>query len=235
MGASLPASCVRGFFLPYIREHRNQLTYVLLAELSLIIMSLIILIAQPSYHGQTSLLRAIFALICGLGIIAGVSPSSFSFSGAERRDGDGVSGHHPDCGMFNGHTVNLLGKPRCAGCTGLVVGAVASLVGLALGLVSPRLGIETVFWTGVVLVGLGLAQHFIDLGNEWVHLFLNILFVVGAWLMFESTQGLRLGLGVQVYFLSMTGFWIWARIRASQWTHVGVCSGCNESCEHIFE
>ncbi len=226
---------MQGVLVRYIREHRNQLTYVLLAELSLIIMSLVVLMAQPTYLGQTYLLRAVFALICSLGIIAGVSPAFLLFSGAERRDGDGVSGHHPDCGRFNGHTVNLLGKRRCAGCTGLVIGAVASLGGLALGLPPLELGIETVFWSGVILVGLGLAQHFIDLGNEWVHLLLNNLFVVGAWLMFESIQGLGLGLGGQVYFLSMTGFWIWARIRASQWTHVGVCAGCSQRCVHVFE
>ncbi len=117
----------------------------------------------------------------------------------------------------------------------VVIGAVASLGGLALGLGSLGLGIETVFWSGVVLVGLGLAQHFIDLGNEWVHLLLNILFVVGARLMFESIRDLVLDLGVQVYFLSMTVFWIWARIRASQWTHVGVCAGCPRRCVHVFE
>jgi len=235
MGASLPASCMRGSLGHYIREHWNQLVYVVLAELSLIVTSLVVLMAQPIYMGQTSLLRAVFALICVIGIIAGVSPGILSFSGAEKRDGEGVSGHHPDCGRFNGHTVNLLGKRRCAGCTGLVVGAVASLGGLALGLVPLELGIYNVFWGGVILVGLGLAQHFFDLGNEWVHLLLNILFVVGAWLMFESIQGLVLGLGVQVYFLSMTVFWIWARIRASQWTHVGVCAGCPRRCVHVFE
>ncbi len=226
---------MRGFLVTYIREHRDQLVYVLLAELGLIITSMVVLIAQPTYPTQTFLLRAVFAMICALGIIAGASPASLSFSVAERRDGESVSGHHPDCGRFNGHTVNLLGRQRCAGCTGLVIGATASLVGLALGLGPHGLGIETVFWGGVILVGLGLAQHFIDLGNEWVHLSLNIWFVVGAWLIFESIQALGLGVGVQVYFLSMTVFWVWARIRASQWTHVGVCSGCTEKCEHIFE
>ena len=226
---------MRGFLVPYIREHRDQLVYVLLAELGLIIISMVVLISQPTYPPQTFLMRAVFALICALGIIAGASTATLSFSGAERRDGDGVSGHHPDCGRFNGHTVNLLGRQRCAGCTGLVIGASASLVGLALGLGPRGLGIETVFWGGVILVGLGLAQHFIDLGNEWVHLSLNILFVLGAWLMFESIQALGLGVGVQLYFLSMTVFWVWARIRASQWTHVGVCRGCTEKCEHIFE
>lgn len=115
----------------------------------------------------------------------------------------------------------------------MVIGAVASLIGLWLGPLG--LSVEAAFWGGVILVGLGLVQHFIDLGNEWVHLSLNTLFVVGAWLMFESIQALGLGVQVQVYFLSMTVFWIWARIRASQWTHVGVCSRCDQACVHIFE
>jgi len=217
----------------YIREHRDQLAYVLLAELGLIVVSFVVLMAQPTYPAQTFPLRAVFALICGMGIVAGLFPDVLSFSRAERRDGEGVSGHHPDCGRFNGHTVNLLGKKRCAGCTGLVVGASASLIGLALG--TRGLGVEVAFWGGVILVGLGLAQHFIDLGNEWVHLSLNILFVVGAWLIFESIQALGLGVDIQVYFLSMTVFWIWARIRASQWDHVGVCSGCPQACVHVFE
>jgi hypothetical protein len=226
---------MRGFLVPYIREHRDQLVYVLLAELSLIIMSLVVLISQPTYPTKTFLMRAVFALICALGLIAGVSPAFISFSKAERRDGDGVTGHHPDCGRFNSHTVNLLGKQRCAGCTGLVIGSAVSLVGLALGLGPCGLGIETVFWGGVILVGLGLAQHFINLKNEWVHLFLNTWFVLGAWLMFESIQALGLGVSVQVYFLFMTVFWVWARIRASQWTHVGICSGCSQICVHVFE
>jgi len=224
---------MRGSLVPYIRKHRDLLTYVLLAELSLIVVSLVVLTAQPTYPAMNFIMRAGFALICVLGIIAGLFPAVLSFSKAERRDGEGVSGHHPDCGRFNGHTVNLLGQRRCAGCTGLVIGAAASLIWL--GLWPLGLSIETAFWGGVILVGLGLAQHFIDLGNEWVHLSLNTLFVVGAWLMFESIQATGLGLDVQGYFVSMTVFWIWARIRASQWTHVGVCSGCPRTCVHIFE
>ncbi|MBT4319643.1 hypothetical protein HOD50_03350 [Candidatus Bathyarchaeota archaeon] len=224
---------MRGSLVQYIREHRDLLTYVLLAELSLIVMSLVVLTAQPTYPTMNFIMRACFALICAFGIITGLFPAVLSFSKAERRDGEGVSGHHPDCGRFNGHTVNLLGQRRCAGCTGLVIGAVASMMGLGLGLLG--LNIDTAFWCGVLLVGAGLAQHFIDLGNEWVHLSLNTLFVVGAWIMFESIQALGLGVKVQVYFLSMTVFWIWARIRASQWVHVGVCSRCPQACVHFFE
>lgn len=93
---------------------------------------------------------------------------------------------------------------------------------------------KTIFWVGVLFVGLGLGQHFIDFGNGWVHLGLNIMLVLGSWFMFDSISSIGLGLLVQVYFLLVTMFWIWARIRISQFTHVGVCAGCTEPCEHVF-
>ncbi len=212
--------------------HSHKLLYVLLAEISLIVITLIIL-TSSTVNVSSSLPRVLFALICAFGIVAGVSPSAFSFSKGERVDGQGVSGHHPDCGLFAGHTVNLFGSPRCAGCTGLVVGALVSLAGILLLSPSNLIG-KTTLWVGVLFVGLGLAQHFIDLGNGWFHLVLNILLVTGSWFMFDSISSAELGLPVQVYFLLITVFWIWVRIRVSQFTHVDVCAGCTDRCVHVF-
>jgi hypothetical protein len=121
----------------------------------------------------------------------------------------------------------------CAGCAGLVIGALFSLMGLASGIYQfdPVVG----FWFGTLLVGVGLAQHFIDLGSSWVHLSLNTLFVVGAWFMFEAIQLMSVSFWVSIYFLAVTVFWIYARIRASQWTHVGVCRSCEEDCTLRFQ
>jgi hypothetical protein len=216
----------------YLHKHRHKLLYVLLAEISLIVITLIIL-TSSTVNVSYSLPRVLFAFICVFGIVVGVSPSTFSFNKAERVDGDGVSGHHPVCGLFKGHTVFLFGSQRCAGCTGLVVGAFVSLGGILL--LSPfNLVGKTTLWVGVIFVGLGLAQHFIDFGNGWVHLGLNILLVTGSWFMFDFILSIRLGLLVQVYFLLVTVFWIWVRIRVSQFMHVGVCAGCTERCVHVF-
>jgi hypothetical protein len=216
------------------RKNEELITYVALAELSLIIVSLMVLRGTPG-TANNGLFRLVFALICILGIVAGLFPRFLSFSKAERRDGEGVAGHHPDCGFFNGHSLKIMGSIRCAGCMGLVVGAIISLFGLSSGSYPASFGIEAVFWGGVLFVALGLAQHFIDMGNGWVHLLLNTFFVIGAWLLFDSVQFLGLGAGVQVYFLASTVFWIWARIRASQWTHVYVCRGCPIKCGLLFE
>ena len=218
---------------PHLKE---QLKYIILAETSLLITALIVYKRPNGWMlpQQELISNAVFTAICVLGVIAGVAPKWCSFaSGSERRGADGVSGHHPDCGRFTGHTVRLGGRGFCAGCSGLVIGAAFSLLGLYSGYYPLNMG--TGFWVGVLMVGLGLAQHHIDLGIGWIHLMLNVMFVMGDWLMYEAIQMMNLGFLVSAYFLAVTIFWIFSRIRASQWTHVGVCSGCTEVCSIRFE
>ena len=227
---------VNDFLVPYARNHRDQLTYVFLAELSLLVTSLVVFQDLPAVNFplQTTVSRLVFGAICVLGIIAGIAPNWCTLtSRSERRGNDGVAGHHPDCGHFPGHTVKIGTNVYCAGCSGLVIGAVFSLIGL----VSGDYPFDTYvgFWFGALLVGLGLAQHFIDLGSGWLHFWLNLWFVVGAWLMFAAIQLMNHSFLVSAYFLCVTVFWIYARIRASQWTHVAVCAGCDEKCVHCFE
>lgn len=185
------------------------------------------------YPSQEMASRSVFATICVLGVIAGVAPKGCSFgTRSERRTGERVSGHHPDCGHFNGHIIHLGSRFYCAGCSGLIVGAILALLGLLSGFypLEAKVGL----WVGGFLVGLGLAQHYIDFGSSWVHLLLNIFFVFGAWIMFEAIQLMSLSLLVSVYFLVVVFFWIYARIRTSQWTHASICNECNDDCSIRF-
>ena len=223
------------YLIPYIKTHSNQISYVLLAEISLFITTMVVFDDLPVINlVYTDLVSdVLYVVICVLGIIAGVAPKYCNFSSRSERHGSGVAGHHPDCGRFEGHTVSFGGRVYCAGCSGLVIGAILALIGLASGFYP--FDHEIGFWFGAMLVFLGLAQHFIDLGSGWVHLWLNIGFVVGDWLMYESIQAMNLGFTASVYFLAVTVWWIYARIRASQWTHVAVCHECSEGCMLLFE
>jgi len=204
-------------------------------RISLFLTTLVVLNDQPANNiGSVNLVSDLFfAFICVLGIIAGVAPRYCSFSLRGERHGEGVSGHHPDCGSFGGHTVFFGGSQYCAGCSGLVIGAILSLVGLVTGYYPFDLQIG--FWFGSILVFVGLAQHFIDLGIGWVHLWLNLGFVVGDWLIYASIKAMSLSFTVSIYFLAVSIWWIHARIRASQWTHVAVCTDCTEYCMLRFE
>jgi protein-S-isoprenylcysteine O-methyltransferase Ste14 len=226
---------MQGYLVKFIRDSWGQLSHILMAEISLLVTSLFVFQDHPYvYFTEQALVSSlIFAVICVLGIVAGLAPSWCYFgSRSERRGGDGVAGHHPDCGRFTGHTVSLGGRVYCAGCSGLVLGAVFSLVGLVSGFY-PFDAIVG-FWLGVLLVGLGLAQHLIDLGSGWVHLMLNFWFVIGAWLMFGAIQLMELSFLVSAYFLIVTVFWVYIRISTSRWTHLGVCKGCEKTCKHRF-
>ena len=129
-------SLLQDFLVPYVKDHRDQLTYILLAELSLLVTSIFVFQDLPPVNipSQNTIARLIFGAICVLGIIAGITPRWCTFaSKSERRGNDGVAGHHPDCGHFPGHTVKLGERVFCAGCSGLVLGAVTALIGLFMG------------------------------------------------------------------------------------------------------
>jgi hypothetical protein len=229
----------RDYLIRYITEHWNQIIYIFLSEFSLMIVTSIAFKQSSTLYPfpfQEITPSVLFALICVFGIIAGISPNLLSFgSRSERRGSKGATGHHPDCGKFSGHVIRLMDKNYCAGCSGLVLGAFTSMVGLVISLY----GLFTfepvlVFWIGTLFVSLGLTQHLIDLGSSWVHFWLNFWFVLGAWFMFESIQELNSFI-VTIYFLILTVFWIYTRIRVSQFTHVSTCHDCLDTCTLRFE
>lgn len=226
---------ITDFLIPYIKTHWDLLSYVTVAEMSLIISTTIIsnYPFSTSYPNQ-SILDLIFLAICVLGIIAGLAPNfcNLRISG-EMRNKDGAIGHHPNCGNFQNHTIQVRGNFYCAGCSGLVLGAIFAILGL-LTQFKP-LNDSVGFWFGALIVSLGLAQHLIDLGSGWVHFWLNFGFVAGVWFMFESIKSMGVSFYISIYFLSVTVFWIFARIRSSQWVHVGICDECDENCVDRFE
>ena len=98
------------------------------------------------YPNQKQLILSIFIFICILGMVAAVSPSRCSgfinpkkFLNPNKIDYEKekvtenikieFKGHHPECNNFNNHRYNLFGRTYCAGCSGLFIGAVISIVG----------------------------------------------------------------------------------------------------------
>ena len=44
----------------------------------------------------------------------------------------GYKGHHPDCGTFQSHTIVTKNKTYCAGCLGLTIGSLISIISIIL-------------------------------------------------------------------------------------------------------
>jgi hypothetical protein len=214
-----------------------QLLYLALSLTGLsILVSLYMWGGGPQVHipYQAQVTGAIFAAICLTGLVAAVSPRSLC--GHRHGSSAQSTGHHPDCGRFSGHVLWVGGKPRCAGCSGLALGAMISIIGSVsffyVGLF--RSLHWAVFWVGVVAVALGLIQHFIDLSSPHIHFLLNVSLVSGSFMVAASMSAAGASFFVEAYHLVLVIFWVATRIRVSQEEHSLVCRACGADCEQGY-
>ena len=200
---------------------------------------------------QKPLIIIFFILICFLGILAGVYPKSclniLDVKGIQNIDTYGpnsisttekkinIVGHHPTCGKFSNHVISFSNKIYCAGCTGLVTGAILSILGsLIYFFVSPiDANVHfTFFWLGFALIILGLTQHSLyDFGRSSFHLFLNIIFPVGALFLVIGVNEIIENFFLNLFLLAFIIYWIFTRIILSKEEHKKICDACDiRSC-----
>ena len=185
------------------RQRRVQLIFYSVSLLLITLLAALALTTQPgNTQTQKGNITAAFGAICILGIAAGTSPSRcnrlfmhFHTDKPTRIEEGGTSqnkqkisyrGHHPTCGNFSSHVIQIGGKIYCAGCAGLVVGAVIALAGTAsyffLQDLSAQL-VATSFWAGLAGVTLGLLQYELFANKAFLHFVLNI---ISLWELFSS-------------------------------------------------
>jgi hypothetical protein len=221
---------------------RGYFTHVLIPLISLaLLVGLTYGYKTQSIPFQKEITTIVFVVICILGAFAGIYPRKMSKifkhgEGGTRNDaGDGYSGHHPDCGHFSTHTLTIRSHRLCAGCTGLVIGAVLS-VGFTLFIfpVKTTPFVEVIFWIGIALIIVGILQHTLDLGNSIIHAGLNAALVLGVSMARFAAESLNPGVIVAVYSIALTLYLVIARIELSKNDHRLICGGCNESCERFY-
>ena len=207
--------------------------------------------AQNSISQRKPLVGAAFSLICVLGILAGIFPSKcsgmFHFRPAKkwklleeppeiRKETQAFQGHHPDCGNFGAHVFRVGSRTLCAGCVGLILGAVLSLLGtmgyLFLQL-APELDCSMVFWAGFIGISCGLLQyHLFNWGISMVHLSVNTFFVCGVFLLLVGVDVITQNLTLDLYVIALSTLWLYTRILLSQQDHRRICTVCSvEECE----
>ncbi len=210
---------------------------------------LVVLTANPATSKITFPLQALatgltFTLICLLGITLGVFPSrcarAFHFRARKAIDATGpvpfqdsavaFQGHHPVCSHFAAHVVQIGDATYCAGCVGLVTGAVISLVG-CVAYFFLRISIGGAGWyvlgIGVGGVVAGVLQYHLFRGcSGATHFLVNVGFVVGAFLLLVAVNALRSNFALEGYLCALMVFWILTRIALSQREHTRICAAC---------
>lgn len=201
---------------------------------------------QENMQVQKELIGAAFGAICLLGILAGISPnrcnrlvghapiiktpSDEQVKAVREQKNPSFKGHHPDCGNFSSHIIQIGGRTYCAGCTGLVIGATMALIGTIVYTLLQSLSAHSVtvtFWSGLVGVTLGLLQYNLFANRASIHFLLNVVFVVGAFLLLVGVTEMNGSLSIGVYFLLLVLFLINVRSTLSRLEHRKKCVGCD--------
>jgi len=222
------------------------MSFVLASVLGLTTLALFAISSPVSADGfilRKPLVGSIFTLICILGALAVVFPkecNSILGSGGEGKSfvfhavpssNLALKGHHINCERFFPHTLRFEGHVLCAACSGLFIGALASLFGAVLyffvGIELEQLKLLFVA-VGAALVIVGFIQFRFP---SFTRLVLNAFFVVGAFLVLIGVDALVENLLIDLYLISLIMLWIFTRILLSQWDHSRTCRSCTSECE----
>lgn len=206
---------------------------------------------QENLFWRKPLIGAVFTLICILGILAIFFPRKCSQTFFDKRgethaiDPDDpkrfsfifgikiVHGHHPTCEGFAGHEFQIGNKTFCAACTGLLLGALITIVGTALFFFADSQINHGDFLVAVGLLGvaLGLLQFLLFDVRGLLRLLLNTFFVLGAFFVLVGVDELVHSLSADLFLVSMIVFWLHTRIVLSQRNHAEICRTCSVPCK----
>jgi hypothetical protein len=231
--------------------------YLAVSILGLILLAILTFnqtVPKTDFPWQKPATGLIYSAICVLGITAGLSPRQCSrvthFKAAKRSflttqkrlANEEITatfrGHHPTCGNFSSHVLLFSGRMLCAGCTGLIFGAILSLAGSALyffGGLSIGEFCEIAFWMGLLGVIFGLLQYELPVSNSVLHFFLNVTFVLGAFFLLVEVNIANESFMLNLYLLLLIIYWILTRIELSRIEHRKKCFSCGSKlCNFSF-
>lgn len=197
----------------------------------------------PAAPVERSVVAVVFVGACVLGLSVAVRPAWYRRLRDGRSHGDGggpprpnrpTRGHHPTCVHFASHVLEIGGRTRCAGCTGLGLGAALAAV-LMVAHAGLPYGLPLGTPLAAVAIGLGLvAANFVEVaalrGSAPVHLASNVLLVLGFLLIVAGTLEATGNTAYGVLAVVVSVLMVDARIRLSGWRHAEVRKSCGEAC-----
>ncbi len=142
-------------------------------------------------------------------------------------------GHHPQCSKFLDHEFKSGKRSFCAGCTGLLIGTIASLIG--------SIGYFFYGWSlqgqsflvalGIIGVILGLLQFQLFRPQKNYHrIIFNTYFVFGMFLILIGNDSIAQSFQIDLFLILIFLFWMATRIFLSKYNHDNICIACGFMC-----
>jgi hypothetical protein len=207
----------------------NSTLYIILSFSGLFLLLFFIFTAPAApFYGKGVLV--LFILTCILGGLAARYPRQCAGIFQVKKDTSPVEnnrGHHPDCEPFQDHVLTIRGESYCAGCTGLLVGAVVAILGALIYYFYPfSFNGEIAVFTGAGAVFVSLFILFGNKAQAWGKFTANFTLVVGSLLILLGMYNLKSSLIIQLYFLGLILVWIVSRSEVSRNNHDRTCGEC---------
>jgi hypothetical protein len=224
-------------------KNKSQVTkYIILSIFALVLILLIGFIGQSK--AVTILDKLIVGVIFILSLLFGISlaikPGWYKKQNKNlgKNESKSISkshfkGHHPNCDEFAGHIINIKNKIYCAGCLGLIIGSVVTIILIIIYLIFDVsiINFQIFLLIGIVLIfALFLIIIFFK-RNPTVRVLSNSIFVFCFFIIVISILEIT---GSYVYGL-LTGLFSFllvdTRIQISKWSHINTCNNCKKECK----
>lgn len=144
-------------------------------------------------------------------------------------------GHHPDCERFQTHRITMNNKTWCAGCLGLLIGSILSILFMVMymgtSIVQSRSTFFMLFLLGLAVVVFTFIETMSKSKHAVTHLFFNVMLVPSFFVITISITELTGKSIFGVFTVPLCALWLDTRVTLSTWRHRRTCSSCPESCK----
>jgi len=241
-----------------VRRNLTVLSLVIISLMGLILASILLFHTPISqdFSWRRPIVSSIYALICILGAVAVFFPKKCSRIIRSKRwettpttpyktpqiDGMRTTsffgfklthGHHPNCEGFSDHEFQIGKKTYCAGCAGLLIGALTSLVTVSAYFISQvqldKVAIHLVGF-GFITVLAGLLTPIFSPGRSAIRLTTNTFLILGMSSILVGADTLLHNIQIDLYLIALDILWLTTRISLSQLNHERICADCTQKC-----
>ena len=231
----------------WIFKNQNKIItfFLILVSIFSLILTLYLINYSNNFEEKFSfhniIVGSTFVCLCFIGSIASIFPRNcgkiFSYRGKKNQNTihslkkSKSQGHHYQCRNYSNHTLRIRKKYLCATCSGFLTGAILGIIG-SIGYFSGYLQIEIMpilTFLGAACVFFGLFQSIIpNTRGPLSRFFAGILLVLGTYILLINLDQVRNSTFADLFFISISIFWIFTKINLSQREHKIVCLNCSE-------
>ena len=193
---------------------------------------------------EKMVVAGVFIIICVFGVSFSLRPNWLrpfisKKDNTEKNHSEALQrsfrGHHPDCETFENHRMIYQNKTWCAGCLGLLIGCLLSIILMILYVVVPFQQSPTIsrllLPLGLLIIAFVFLESIVGSRHSIIHVLSNGMLVLSSFFITTSIVELSGKVVYGLFTILLCILWLDTRIQLSRWHHRRLCSSCPESCK----